>query len=313
MALPEGMAWHPALGNYPRGVSAVSPAAAGMAYFPRNQRGGALTVPDPPTAVAASAGDTTAQVTFTAPENTGGSAITGYTATSTPGGKTATGVAAPLTVTGLTNAISYSFTVHATNAQGNSAESAASNSVTPNAVPEAPTIDSVTPGDEQLTIAFTPGGTGGSPILSYTVHYFENSVGWFHTAGFGTSSPIVLTGLTNSVKHWVYLAAVNANGEGTWSNAVVIMPNDASHRVNITDGTTAARGWYGLDIHSLRNGITGSVWEEEATITSAIGFYLIDFDADGYWERREKAFPWCIADTCATYGVTPPATGWHGV
>ncbi len=70
---------------------------------------------------------------FTAPENTGVSSITGYTVTSSPGGLTATGASSPLVVTGLTNETPYTFTVTATNAQGTSAASSASNEVTPHA------------------------------------------------------------------------------------------------------------------------------------------------------------------------------------
>ncbi len=81
-----------------------------------------------------------ATVSFTTPADDGGSAITGYTVTSTPDGITATGAASPIVVTGLTNGTEYTFTVHATNAVGNSVESAASNAVTPAAtVPGAPT------------------------------------------------------------------------------------------------------------------------------------------------------------------------------
>jgi hypothetical protein len=80
-----------------------------------------------------------ATVSFTAPTDNGGSAITGYTVTSTPGNITASGVASPITVTGLTNGTAYTFTVHATNVVGDSAESAPSNAVTPSGLPGAPT------------------------------------------------------------------------------------------------------------------------------------------------------------------------------
>jgi uncharacterized protein (TIGR02145 family) len=87
-----------------------------------------------PTIGTATAGDTQATVTFTAPVSNGGSAITGYTVTSSPGGKTGTGSASPVTVTGLTNLTAYTFTVVATNINGNSAASTASNSVIPGTV-----------------------------------------------------------------------------------------------------------------------------------------------------------------------------------
>ncbi|MEI6047856.1 MAG: FISUMP domain-containing protein [Bacteroidota bacterium] len=90
-------------------------------------------VPGAPTIGTATAGNGQATVTFTAPVSNGGSAITGYTVTSSPGNITAAGTASPITVTGLTNGTAYTFTVVATNANGNSLPSSASNSVTPSA------------------------------------------------------------------------------------------------------------------------------------------------------------------------------------
>lgn len=88
------------------------------------------TVPQAPTIGSAAGGNGEASVIFTG-NNTGGSAITSYTATSSPGNITATSSTSPITVTGLTNATAYTFTVKANNANGASAASAASNSVTP--------------------------------------------------------------------------------------------------------------------------------------------------------------------------------------
>lgn len=88
-----------------------------------------LLVPNAPTIGTATGGSGQASVTFT-PAATG-PAATSYTAVSSPGGITKTGASSPLVVTGLTNGTAYTFTVYATNAYGNSASSAASNSVTP--------------------------------------------------------------------------------------------------------------------------------------------------------------------------------------
>ncbi|WP_233840197.1 autotransporter domain-containing protein [Dyella sp. 2HG41-7] len=93
----------------------------------------AITVPGAPTIGTATAGNAQASVTFTAPSNNGGAAITGYTATSSPGGLTGSCATSPCTVTGLTNGTAYTFTVTATNSVGTSTASAASNSVTPRA------------------------------------------------------------------------------------------------------------------------------------------------------------------------------------
>lgn len=88
------------------------------------------TVPDAPTIGAATGGNASAQVAFT-PNGNGGAPIISYTATSTPSGITGSGVSSPVTVPGLVNGTPYTFTVHATNANGNSAESGPSNFVTP--------------------------------------------------------------------------------------------------------------------------------------------------------------------------------------
>ena len=94
--------------------------------------GDASGLPGAPTIGVATAGNTQASVTFSAPGSAGGSAITLYTATSNPDGKTGTSATAgTITVTGLTNGTAYTFTVTATNATGTGAASAASNSVTP--------------------------------------------------------------------------------------------------------------------------------------------------------------------------------------
>jgi hypothetical protein len=72
--------------------------------------------PGAPTGVSASAGDQQATVSFTAPTFQGVPPnITQYRVTSNPGAVTETGSASPITVTGLSNGTSYTFSVQATN------------------------------------------------------------------------------------------------------------------------------------------------------------------------------------------------------
>ena len=94
-------------------------------YFP-------LKTPSAPTiGTATVATGTSVSVTFTAPTDIGGGAISSYTVVSSPGNIIASGSSSPITVTGLTTGTAYSFQVFANNAYGNSPASASSNVVTP--------------------------------------------------------------------------------------------------------------------------------------------------------------------------------------
>ncbi|ANY65973.1 hypothetical protein BBD42_05480 [Paenibacillus sp. BIHB 4019] len=84
-----------------------------------------------PTQVTAAAGNGRAVVSFTAPANDGGNTITSYEVTASPGNIIAIGTTSPITVTGLSNGTSYTFTVKAINAVGSSLASDASDAVTP--------------------------------------------------------------------------------------------------------------------------------------------------------------------------------------
>ena len=90
-----------------------------------------LQAPNAPTIGTASGGDASASVAFTAPTNVGGSAITSYAVQSTPGGVGASGASSPITVSGLTNGISYTFRVAALNSYGPSPASGPSGAVIP--------------------------------------------------------------------------------------------------------------------------------------------------------------------------------------
>ena len=65
-------------------------------------------------------------------------------------------------------------------------------------LPTAPTITGVVRGDQQATVSFnvagSPLGDGGGTIVRYTVTSFPGGF-----AASGTSSPIVVMGLTNGV------------------------------------------------------------------------------------------------------------------
>ncbi|UJW85878.1 IPT/TIG domain-containing protein [Devosia sp. SL43] len=149
-------------------ITAIAPAGVGHVNVQATSIGGTspdtaaddfvyLSIADAPMAATAVAGDGQATVTFTAPAHDGNSPITLYTATASPNGATGT-LAGPgagtITVAGLTNGQAYTFTVTATNDEGDSIASAASNSVMPK-------------GNQTITFA-NPGNQnfGTNPTLS---------------------------------------------------------------------------------------------------------------------------------------------------
>jgi alpha-tubulin suppressor-like RCC1 family protein len=191
------------------------------------------TVPGSPTSVAAVAGIDQATLSWTAPVDNGGTAVSGYTVTASPGGKTATTTGATAaTVTGLTNGTAYTFTVTATNALGTSPASAASAPVTPPAPPGAPVIGTATPGNASALVRWTAPDNGGSAITGSSVRVVTAAaptvqVGALRPlAGAGTS--LNVTGLTNGTAYRFQVQSTNAVGTGAFSGlSVAVTPATA--------------------------------------------------------------------------------------
>jgi hypothetical protein len=108
------------------------------------------TAPATPTIGTATAGASSASITFTPVSN-----AASYTMTSTPSSITGTGTTSPITVSGLTNGTAYTFKVKSNNPFGSSAESAASNSVTPAIGASYDSISTVTLGSSSSNINIT--------------------------------------------------------------------------------------------------------------------------------------------------------------
>ena len=177
-----------------------------------------IRIPDAPTNVTASAGNSQVTLNWTAPTNNGGSAITSYSVTSSPGNfqaTTADGLTTTATVTGLTNGIAYTFTVVATNVIGNS-KTASSLSIIPRTIPGAPTNVTASAGNSQVTLNWTaPTNNGGSAITSYSVTSSPGNFQATTTDGLTTSATV--TGLTNGIAYTFTVVATNIAGSSTGS------------------------------------------------------------------------------------------------
>jgi fibronectin type 3 domain-containing protein len=228
-------------------------------------------LPAAPTIGTATAGNASATVRWTAPANTGSSAITGYLVRTYREGvlintKAAAASATSLVLTGLVNGQSHRFAVAAVNATGTGAYSAQSNVVVPTSgTPSAPTIGTATAANASATVRWTaPVSTGSSAITGYLIKTYRAGVFINTKSAAASATSLVLTGLVNGQSHQFTVAAVNAAGTGPYSaQSNVVVPQGVSSAPTI--GTATA----GVSSATVR-------WSAPATTGgSAITGYLI--------------------------------------
>ena len=181
---------------------------------------GAVSVPasEPaaPSNVVGVPGNGEVTVSWTAPGDTGGVPITGYTVTGSPGGScSVAGSVTECSITGLTNGTAYTFTVVASNSVGDGPASAASAEVIPAGAPSAPLSIEVSPRVNGLLVAWTaPLDNGGSPIVNYVARANPSC----EVAPLTSEEPGItrysceITGLSPSTEYTVFVAAITEAG-----------------------------------------------------------------------------------------------------
>jgi hypothetical protein len=224
------------------------------------------TVPDAPIAVSAQPGTSQAVVSWTAPASNGGSPITTYVASAYASSVSATALAtcttaaASCSIPGLTNTTTYYVSVVAQNVAGSGIASSPRVAVTPVALPSAPTLNSLTGGNTFVTLAFTAGSAGSSPITGYD---YQLNGGVWQSAG-STASPLTISGLINGTSYTVALRATSAAGAGDPSSTLTATPFTAPDAPNAT--TIVADG---------RNASIVVSWAAANSNGSAISLYSV--------------------------------------
>ncbi len=187
-----------------------------------------IAVPAAPTGATAIAGDTQASVTFTVSPPPQGGPITNYVVTSSPGGVTvsipppASGNTATALVGGLTNGVTYTFTVQAVDVAGASAPSAPSNAVTPSAA-HVPVINLAINGPSSVSTAPTQ--------VTYTITV-TNPI----TATSAFPANVSVTHTLSPVRAVIDAAGASRNG----ATGLVTITTTGSHGLNIGQSVTIA-------------------------------------------------------------------------
>jgi hypothetical protein len=177
-----------------------------------------------------------ASVTWSAPSNDGGSAITDYEVTASPGGETCRSTGTTCTIQGLTDGDTYTFTVRAVNAAGDSpTDTSAPATVLGSPFPPAAlSATGVTDAGDQVTLSWSAPDDGGSAITSYTAT--ASPGGYTCTT---TSTSCTFDGLTDGQQYSFVVRATNAIGTSGPSSALTVTPSAPSKTAQVASSNLA--------------------------------------------------------------------------
>ena len=221
---------------------------------------------------------TSVSVAFTG-NNPAGAGIT-YTALSSPGSLTATGPTSPITVTGLTAGTAYTFQVKAGNSLGDSAYSAASNSVTPvtptafdsiatttlsNSTTSTVTFSSIPSSYQHLQIRFLARGAASAATRTITMQINSDTgsnYAWHNLTGNGTTADA--TGVSSDVEISVAAVTADTATADIFGTGIIDIHDYASTTKNKT-----ARIYSGYDVNGSGTvRLYSGLWMSTSAITS---------------------------------------------
>ena len=248
--------------------------------------------PSVPTSLVVTPGNAAIGVSYAAPSSDGGVAISDYEY-STDGGvsyKSAGTTGTSFTITtvssgadSLVNGTSYDVRVRAKNSVGVGAATT-SVAATPRTTAGAPAISGITAGDGQLTVAFTaPMSNGGAAITNYKFST-NGGASFIAVAPAATTSPIVITGLTNGTNYDVQILAVNAAGDGASSTTVSGTPVAPTGSIVVSGDTFSApfTTTYGTASAEQSFTVSGSALSAPLIVTAPAGFEVSEISGSGF-------------------------------
>ena len=207
-------------------------------------------VPGAPTAPTLTARNQSLDVSWSAPSDDGGAAVTGYklqhcdtaavgascddtTGTTWSTASSFTAATTSGTITGLTNGNSHKVRVRAVNSVGDGAWSASASATPTPEKPGVPAAPVLTVQDHSLGVAWSAPASNGAAITDYNVQYRKQNsddtwpVSWTSKSHTGTAITTVISGLTNGSRYQVQVQAVNSKGAGGWSLSSTATPGAA--------------------------------------------------------------------------------------
>ena len=186
------------------------------------------TAPGAPNLTAATAGNASVALTWSAPASDGGSPISGYQiwrGTSSGGESllTTVGVTTSYTDSTVSNGTTYYYQVAAVNAvgpgPGSNERSATPAPPPPPTAPGAPNLTAATAGNASVALTWSaPASDGGSPISGYQIWRGTSSGGESLLTTVGVTTSYTDSTVSNGTTYYYQVAAVNAVGTGPGSN-----------------------------------------------------------------------------------------------
>ena len=191
-------------------------------------------VPGAPSLTAATGGNGSVSLQWSAPASDGGSTITNYkiyrgSSSGTETLLTQVGNVTSFMDTGVANGSTYWYEVSAVNAAGEGPLSGELSATPQAGVPGAPSLTAATGGNGSVSLQWSaPASDGGSTITNYKIYRGSSSGTETLLTQVGNVTSFMDTGVANGSTYWYEVSAVNAAGEGPLSGELSATPQGAS-------------------------------------------------------------------------------------